>query len=111
MVDVGIISDLHKSEVFAVGREINVPQTILSAAPSADLWEGQEDEQELGFSYDFVELYTEYLKLNEEAKNEFLAQLDERATAYFKETAAKADKVHHQNKHKLHFPVCLNILE
>jgi NAD+ synthase (glutamine-hydrolysing) len=45
VVDVAIISDLHKSEVFAVGREIGVPQEILYAAPSADLWEGQEDEQ------------------------------------------------------------------
>jgi len=111
VVDVGIISDIHKSEVFAVARELNVPHSILIAAPSADLWDGQEDELELGFSYDFVELYTEYLKLNQEAKDAFLAGLDEKALLFFTETARKADKVHHQNKHKLHFPVCLNLLE
>jgi NAD+ synthase (glutamine-hydrolysing) len=44
VVDVQLIADLHKSEVFAVGRALNVPQQILSAAPSADLWEGQTDE-------------------------------------------------------------------
>ena len=36
-------------------------RSILEAPPTADLWDGQTDEEELGMSYDFVELYTEYL--------------------------------------------------
>lgn len=59
VVDVQLISDLHKSEVFAVARAIGVPSSTVEAPPSADLWEGQTDEDELGFSYDFVELLTE----------------------------------------------------
>ncbi|KNC85971.1 NAD+ synthetase [Sphaeroforma arctica JP610] len=58
VVDVQLISDLHKSEVFKVGHELGVPKSTLEAAPSADLWDGQEDEEELGFTYDFIELYT-----------------------------------------------------
>ena len=44
-MDVQLIADLHKSEVFTVGNYLEVPQEILSAPPSADLWEGQTDEE------------------------------------------------------------------
>ncbi len=48
VADVQLINDLHKSEVFAVGRELGVPAAILEAPPSADLWNDQTDEGELG---------------------------------------------------------------
>lgn len=41
-----------------MGKCLNVPNSILTSPPSADLWEGQTDENELGITYDFVELYT-----------------------------------------------------
>ena len=37
-MDVQLIADLHKSEVFSVGRHLGVPNDILVAPPSADLW-------------------------------------------------------------------------
>lgn len=46
------IGDLYKSQVRALSRHLQVPQAILDKAPSADLWPGQTDEHELGFSYD-----------------------------------------------------------
>jgi len=76
VVDVQLIADLHKSEVFLVAREIGVPPSILAAPPSADLWEGQTDEDELGMSYDFVELYIEYLMLSKEERAKFMGDLD-----------------------------------
>lgn len=42
VADVQLIADLHKSEVFKVGKELNVPSSILGAPPSADLWAGKE---------------------------------------------------------------------
>jgi NAD+ synthase (glutamine-hydrolysing) len=39
-VDVQMIADLHKSEVFLVAKELGVSQNILVAPPTADLWEG-----------------------------------------------------------------------
>lgn len=48
VVDVQVIADLHKSEVFQVARHLNIVKSILNAPPSADLWEGQTDEEELG---------------------------------------------------------------
>jgi NH3-dependent NAD+ synthetase len=41
MVDIQLIWDLHKSEVFKVGAVLGVPRSILVAPPSADLWDGQ----------------------------------------------------------------------
>ena len=34
---------------------LDLPQSILDKAPSADLWEGQTDEEELGFRYEDVD--------------------------------------------------------
>jgi len=45
------LGDLYKCQVFALSRHLGVPDAILARAPSADLWEGQTDEQELGASY------------------------------------------------------------
>lgn len=102
VVDVQLISDLHKSEVFAVARALKVPGSTVEAAPSADLWEGQTDEDELGFSYDFVELFTgAYLPLSETEKAAFVAALSEEAKAQFDDLSSKAIAVHRRNAHKL----------
>jgi NAD+ synthase len=46
------IGDLYKSQLRAVAECLGVPEQILSKPPSADLWPGQTDEDELGASYD-----------------------------------------------------------
>ena len=45
------IGDLYKSQVRQLAADIGVPDAILRKAPSADLWPGQTDESEAGFSY------------------------------------------------------------
>jgi NAD+ synthase len=45
------IGDLYKSQVRQLAAEIGVPDSIIRKAPSADLWPGQTDETEAGFSY------------------------------------------------------------
>ena len=45
------IGDLYKTQVRQLSRAIGVPEAIVSKAPTADLWVGQTDEGELGFSY------------------------------------------------------------
>lgn len=45
------IGDLYKSQVRQVAAAIGVPEAIIRKAPSADLWPGQTDETEAGFSY------------------------------------------------------------
>ncbi|MES2208687.1 MAG: NAD+ synthase [Chloroflexota bacterium] len=45
------IGDLYKSQVRQLAAALGVPETVIVKAPSADLWPGQTDEAEAGFSY------------------------------------------------------------
>lgn len=45
------IEDLYKTQIRQLSRALNVPAEILDKPPSADLWTGQTDEGELGFTY------------------------------------------------------------
>ncbi len=56
-VDVLPIGDLLKSEVRTFARELGVPQPVIDKAPSAGLWLGQTDEEEMGFTYAELERY------------------------------------------------------
>jgi NAD+ synthase len=49
------IGDLYKSQVRQVAVAIGVPDAIVRKAPSADLWPGQTDEIEGGFSYPLLD--------------------------------------------------------
>lgn len=51
-VDLLPILDLYKHEVRAVARHIGVPQSVIDRPPSAGLWQGQTDEDEIGLTYD-----------------------------------------------------------
>jgi NAD+ synthase len=46
------IGDLYKMQVRQLARAVGVPEVIVSKPPTADLWPGQTDEDELGFTYD-----------------------------------------------------------
>lgn len=58
LCDIFILSDLVKSEVYTLARHYQVPSSIVEAVPSAGLYPGQTDEEELGYSYDALELAT-----------------------------------------------------
>ncbi len=45
------LGDLYKTQVWALAEAIGVPSVIVAKEPSADLWVGQTDEGELGFTY------------------------------------------------------------
>jgi len=49
------IADLYKYQVRQLSRAMGVPSAVIDKPPSADLWEGQTDEDELGFTYDDVD--------------------------------------------------------
>ena len=42
----------YKTEVFELSKHLKIPENIINKAPTAELVEGQTDEQELGMSYD-----------------------------------------------------------
>jgi len=49
------IGDLYKTQVRQLSRAMNIPAPIVDKPPSADLWAGQTDEGELGFTYEDVD--------------------------------------------------------
>src|SRR5713226_2168512 len=49
------IGDLYKTQVWALAAEVGVPEEIITKKPSADLFVGQTDEADLGFSYKQVD--------------------------------------------------------
>jgi len=55
-VDLCPLSNLHKSIVYEIAKVFgDIPKDIIDAAPTAELWENQTDENELGMTYDDVE--------------------------------------------------------
>jgi len=111
IADIQLIADLHKSEVYSVANHLSLPSSILRAAPSADLWEGQTDEGELGFTYDFVELFTEWLMSPEAEQSAFVASLNPEELQLWTKNSTKARSEHVKNAHKAHYPINLNILK
>jgi len=49
------IGDLYKTQVRQLARALAIPSQIIDKPPSADLWAGQTDEGELGFTYEQVD--------------------------------------------------------
>jgi NAD+ synthase len=46
------LGDLYKCQIWQLSRHLGLPAEVIDKAPSADLWPGQTDEGELGFSYE-----------------------------------------------------------
>jgi len=51
-VDIQPIGGLYKTEVFEMARVLGLPEKIINKAPSAGLWKGQTDEEEMGITYE-----------------------------------------------------------
>ena len=66
------IGDVYKSQVWKLARHLGLPQRIIEKPPSADLWEGQTDEQELGFSYKRVDELLCFMVDERRAREELL---------------------------------------
>jgi NAD+ synthase len=54
-VDVLPIGDLYKTHVREIAENIGVPKNIIEKAPTAGLWTGQTDEEELGIKYELLD--------------------------------------------------------
>lgn len=49
------LGDLYKTQIRQLARALDIPDVIIDKPPSADLWVGQTDEGELGFTYEEVD--------------------------------------------------------
>ncbi len=66
------IGDLYKSQIFEFAKYLDIPSEIISKPPSADLWEGQSDEEDLGFSYAEIDKALEAFVDNRMSEEEML---------------------------------------
>ncbi|AXL45205.1 NAD+ synthase [Campylobacter jejuni] len=60
------IGSLYKSEIYALAKYLNLHENFIKKAPSADLWENQSDEGDLGFSYAKIDDGLKALETNDE---------------------------------------------
>lgn len=100
MVDVQLISDIHKSEVYKVANELKIPESIIKVAPSGDMYDSRIDEEVFGTSYDFVELYLNYLNLSDKEQSEVLNSFSKEAKEQFEFYAGNLEHLHKYNLHK-----------
>lgn len=73
------IGDLYKSQVRQLAAAIGVPEQIIRKAPSADLWPGQTDEGEAGFSYPVLDRLLYWMIDRRRSRDELVAMGFERA--------------------------------
>lgn len=59
--DIEPLATLYKTQVRQMAKDLNLPEIFLEKKPSADLWQGQSDETELGFSYELADQVLTYL--------------------------------------------------
>ena len=55
--DISPIAMLTKREVYVLAQYLDIPESIIQKKPSADLWEGQTDEDELGITYRQIDAF------------------------------------------------------
>ena len=103
-VDLSPIADLMKSDVYALGKFLEIPESIQNAAPTDGLFgDSRTDEDQLGASYDELEWAMFEAESNKKIKN-FVGREKEVFEIY--------SKLNEINQHKMDpIPVCIIPLE
>src|SRR6185312_12253151 len=96
-VDLQIISDIHKSEVYALAEYMGVPREIIDRKPMGDVWDGRCDEEMIGAPYWFLELY---LRMKEEDMMWIVREFSQEEQAIFDRYSSAIEKLHEINAHK-----------
>lgn len=97
------IGDLYKTQVWGLARYLQLPEEIVSKTPSADLWEGQSDEADLGFGYGEADLLL-YLMLEKRMSRAAIIQKGVDESFY-----DKVRKMVVKNQYKRMMPVIAKI--
>lgn len=101
MVDVQLISDIHKSQLRELASYMKIPNRIISDSPTGDMYDGRLDEEVFGVPYDFVELYTYFLSKKEKEREEFIKKMKEmNVQNEFELMAINIENMHKYNGHK-----------
>lgn len=91
------LASLYKQEVRKLGKNLSIPERIITKTPSAGLWIGQTDEDEIGLTYDLIDeiLYRIDYDINFDGLND--------------EDIQKVRKLMSAARHKLNLPPMFNV--
>lgn len=70
--DFAVLGDLVKAEIRILAKHLGMPEQVITKPPSADLWEGHTDEDELGLTYEALDTYL----ITGEGDAEMIAKVD-----------------------------------
>lgn len=97
MVDVQMISDIYKSEVYKVGALLGIPEAVMTRAPTGDMYDATTDEVVFGAPYDYVEIFQEMMRT--EVNYNVVIEEDETMDLMV-EWDANLQRMHAYNAHK-----------
>ncbi len=97
------LGDLYKSQIWQLARLLKIPEEVVTKAPSADLWAGQTDEGELGFSYREVDALLNAMVDQRRSDSELLAM------GFGEEFIAKVRRLIRDNQFKRRPPVIAKV--
>lgn len=89
--DMQPLGNLYKHQVYELARELEIPEEIITKAPTADLWEGQTDENEIGMTYAELDAVLEAIERGE--VSDFKADSVERVRKMIAESDHKRNPV------------------
>ncbi|MGC8889684.1 MAG: NAD+ synthase [bacterium] len=93
------LGDLYKTQIRSLAKELDVPERIITKPPTADLWIGQTDEGELGFTYEEADKILYHL-VDEGLPAEMLIDM-----GYKKDTIDKIMTLIKRNQYKRTLPI------
>lgn len=86
------IGHLYKTEVREISRVLGVPEAIIQKQPTADLWAGQTDEDELGITYqELDQILYQLIDLNKDKKELLLLNFKESSINLVIDKIAKSE--------------------
>lgn len=102
LVDIQLISDLHKSEVYKIAEYLKLPDSIINAVPTGDMHDNRADEEVFGAPYDFVELFLLINELDSESRSTLENVLDNYKDdkEQYERFYENLERLHSYNKHK-----------
>jgi NAD+ synthase len=103
--DINPLWDLYKTQVRELARFLKVPSTIIEKNPTADLWQDQTDEGELGFSYDRIDRLL-FLMIDSGYGNERLVK-----EGFSEEEISRAKKLVKINQFKRSGPITARLFD
>jgi len=110
-VDFEPLAGIYKTEIIRIAKHIGIPDNIVNKPPSADLWEGQTDEEELGVTYKDADKILWQLVEERNFPDDLRKNLKKLTGIEDKDILNRVHTLITKNKHKRHVPPTADVLE